>query len=66
VATRIPSLDPLEGAVLFDDFHAGLVTYLRDRELAAEHVRKGREVIEREFAPAVVAAKWRVVFESVL
>jgi len=66
VATRIPSLDPLEGAVLFDDFHAGLVRYLRERDLAAEHVRKGREAIEREFAPAAVAAKWLTVFQSVL
>ena len=66
VATRIPSLEPLERAVVFDDFHSGVVTYLRDRALAAEHVRAGSEVIEREFAPSVVAAKWLAVFESVL
>jgi hypothetical protein len=64
VATRIPSLEPLDGSVLFDDFQAGLVAYLNDPGVAAEHVRRGGEVIEREFAPAVVAGKWRALFES--
>jgi len=59
VASRIPSLEPLDGALVFDDFRAGLVTYLRDRDTARDHVRCGRAVIEREFAPAVVADRWR-------
>jgi glycosyltransferase involved in cell wall biosynthesis len=59
VASRIPSLEPLDGAVAFDDFRAGLVTYLRDHDTAREHVHRGRAVIEREFAPAVVAGRWR-------
>jgi glycosyltransferase involved in cell wall biosynthesis len=59
VATRIPSLDPLADCLVFDDFRGGLVTYLRDRELAADHVRQARDVIGREFAPAVVAERWR-------
>lgn len=58
VATRIPSLDPLAECVLFDDFQRDLVTYLRDRELGVDHVRRAREVIEREFASAVVAERW--------
>jgi glycosyltransferase involved in cell wall biosynthesis len=59
VATRIPSLDPFAGSVLFDDFEGGVVTYLRDRALVADHVSRAREVIAREFAPAVVAERWR-------
>ena len=58
VATRIPSLDPLAGCVLFDDFQGGVVTYLRHRELAADHVRRAAAVIERGFAPEVVAERW--------
>lgn len=58
VATRIPSLDPLDGCMLFDDFRAGLVTYLRDRDLAAEHVLRAGDVIEREFAPGAIAERW--------
>ena len=64
VATRIPSLDPLDGGVLFDDFRDGLTCYLTDRETAEPHVRRGAEVVEREFAPATVAGKWLAVFES--
>jgi hypothetical protein len=65
VATRIPSLEPLDGAVLFDDFQAGVVAYLSDRALAAEHIRGAREVIEGTFAPTRVAAAWHGVLESV-
>jgi glycosyltransferase involved in cell wall biosynthesis len=65
VATRIPSLDQLADCVLFDDFHGGLVTYLSDRELAADHVGRAGEVIEREFAPAVVAERWRDALDAV-
>ena len=61
VATRIPSLDPLAGSILLDDFQGGVVTYLRDRELAVDHVRRASEVIEREFAATVVAERWREV-----
>jgi glycosyltransferase involved in cell wall biosynthesis len=64
VATRIPSLDALAGCVLFDDFRGGILTYLRARDFAVDHVRRAGEVIEREFAPAVVAERWRDVFGS--
>jgi glycosyltransferase involved in cell wall biosynthesis len=61
VATRIPSLDPLAGAILFDDLGGGVLAYLRDRELASDHVRRASEVIAREFAAPVVADRWREV-----
>jgi glycosyltransferase involved in cell wall biosynthesis len=64
VATRISSLDPLAGCVLFDDFRGGVLAYLRDRELGAEHVRLAAEVIEREFAPSVVTDRWHEVLGS--
>jgi glycosyltransferase involved in cell wall biosynthesis len=65
VATRIPSLDPFDGCVLFDDFRSGLVTYLRDRSLTADHVSRAQAVIQRKFAPAVVAKRWQDVLTSV-
>jgi glycosyltransferase involved in cell wall biosynthesis len=65
VASRIPALDPLDGAVLFDDFHGGLVTYLGDRGTAADHVRRAGDVIQREFTPAVVAERWYAALEAV-
>jgi glycosyltransferase involved in cell wall biosynthesis len=64
VATRIPSLDPLEGCVLFDEFRGGLLTYLRDRSVAADHVNRAQEVIQHEFAPTVVAKRWQEVLTS--
>lgn len=65
VATRIPSLDVLEDAILFDDFHAGLLRYLTDPDLAAEHVRRAGAIIEREFAPAAVAQKWLALLDGI-
>jgi glycosyltransferase involved in cell wall biosynthesis len=65
VATRIPSLEPFAGSVLFDDFRGGIVKYLRDRELSAEHVSRAIELIEREYAPAVVAERWRVILNAI-
>jgi glycosyltransferase involved in cell wall biosynthesis len=64
VATRIPSLDPLAGSILFDDLGGGVLAYLRDRELAVDHVRRASEVIEREFAARVVADRWREVLAA--
>jgi glycosyltransferase involved in cell wall biosynthesis len=65
VATHIPSLEPFAGSVLFDDFRGGIVTYLRNRELSAEHVSRAIELIEREYAPAVVAERWRVILSAI-
>jgi glycosyltransferase involved in cell wall biosynthesis len=65
VATRIPSLDPLAGSILFDDLGGGVLTYLRDRELAADHVRRASEVIEREFSARVVADRWRDILAAI-
>jgi glycosyltransferase involved in cell wall biosynthesis len=64
VASRIPALEPLDGTVLFDDFHAGVVTYLRDHDVAADHIRRADDVIQREFAPAVVAERWHAALEA--
>lgn len=61
VATRIASTEPFDGCVAFDDFEGGIVSYLRDRELAAEHVGRGRELIERDLDGEVVARAWAEV-----
>ena len=65
VATRIPSLDVLDGTILFDDFHTGLLTYLTDPHLAAEHIRRAGAIIDREFAPAAVAGRWLALLDMV-
>ena len=65
VATRIPSLDALEGIILFDDFRAGVLTYLTDPAFAAAHIRRAAAIIEHEFAPAVVADRWLALLETI-
>jgi glycosyltransferase involved in cell wall biosynthesis len=64
VATRIPALDPLDGAMLFDDFRHGILAYLRDPGLAAEHLHRAGAVIQREFASEVIAQAWLAVFDA--
>ena len=64
VATRIPSLEPLSECVLFDDFRAGVSAYLRDRELAAEHLARAEPVLEREFSAEAVAERWLSVLSG--
>ena len=63
VATRIPTLDVLEGGIVFDDLYGR--GYLPRCREAATHVRRAREIVQREFAPAVVAGAWANVFETV-
>jgi glycosyltransferase involved in cell wall biosynthesis len=65
VATRIPSLDALEGSIFFDDFRAGVLTYLTDSTLAEAHARRAAAIIEREFGSAVVADRWLALLDTV-
>jgi glycosyltransferase involved in cell wall biosynthesis len=58
VATRIPSLESLADCALFDDFRTSVSAYLRDRELAAEHLALAEPVLEREFSAESVAERW--------
>jgi glycosyltransferase involved in cell wall biosynthesis len=64
VATRIPSLEVLADAMLFDDFHSGVVSYLRDRALASRHLGLAAEIIETEFSGDVIAAGWIRAFDA--
>jgi glycosyltransferase involved in cell wall biosynthesis len=58
VTTRVPSTDPLEGSVIFDDWEAGVHAYLTDPQLVLAHLAKGQEIIEREFSGRAVGALW--------
>jgi glycosyltransferase involved in cell wall biosynthesis len=64
VATRIPSLDPLEGCLVFDDFERGVSAYLEDAALGAGHVERAREAIERSFGAQTVARLWKQVLDG--
>lgn len=66
VATRIPSLEVFDGCVLFDDIRAGVVAYLRDRDLASEHVLRAKAIIERELSASAVASRWWALIRSIV
>ena len=57
-ATSSPALLELGDCVVLDDLGAGLQRYLTDPESAAKDVEKGRSLIARRYAPAVVAQAW--------
>jgi len=61
VASRVPSLAPLEGCLLADDFQSGVSTYLGDAGLRRQHLRAAAPVLEREFSGEAVARAWRDV-----
>ena len=58
VATRIPSLEPLSNAVLFDDFEAGIHAYLADPSLARTHLEAAQPLLDGLFSSAGVSARW--------
>jgi len=66
VATATPALAALAESVVLDEFLDGLRLYLRDAQRAAADVARGREVIQRIYGPAAIAAAWAGVIGGVL
>ena len=66
VATATPALAALAESVVLDEFLDGLRLYLRDAQRAAADVARGREVIQRIYGQAAVAAAWAGVIGGVL
>jgi glycosyltransferase involved in cell wall biosynthesis len=65
VATDVPALAPLRDSIALDDFAGGLARYLGDPGRAASDVARGRATIQREYAGAAVAARWRNVLAAI-
>jgi glycosyltransferase involved in cell wall biosynthesis len=65
VATRTPSLEPLDGCVGFDDFDGEVSAYLSDPARGAEHVQRARAVIQRDYAGPVIARAWNDILANV-
>jgi hypothetical protein len=66
VATATPALAALAESVVLDDFLVGLRLYLRDAQRAAADVARGRDVIQRIYGQAAIAAAWTGVIGGVL
>ena len=64
VATRIPSMEPLQGCVVLDDWDAGLRRYLGDPDVARADVAKANKVIATIYSPSSVGEAWYRVIDG--
>jgi hypothetical protein len=58
VATRVPSTEPLEGSVIFDDWVGGVLHYLSDREAVNTHLITAAQIIEKEYSGRAIGQIW--------
>lgn len=66
VATSTPSLEPLKGGVVVDDFLGGLRRYLSDDKNIREDVKRGKKLAETYFSPPVISQSWVSTFRTAL
>jgi hypothetical protein len=64
VADSIPSYRVFERCAFLDNWEEGLEVYLEGPEMVAEHVRRGRRLIQENFSTPVITQRWRTLFES--
>jgi len=58
VASRIPSVEPFEGCVEFDDFEGGLVRYLTNQDHGRDHLDRAAAILDRDYSGRAVARAW--------
>lgn len=58
VTTRVSSTEPLEGAVIFDEWESGVLRYLTEPALVQMHLGAAKEIIERVYSGEAVGALW--------
>ncbi|MFC7360039.1 hypothetical protein [Nocardioides astragali] len=63
VTDPLPSYLDYRECVRFGGYEEHVVEYLQDKSLRADHVRTGREITERLYAPSVISRQWRDVIE---
>lgn len=61
IATSIPSIDPLQGNVVLDNWDAGLRRYLGDPEATRMDLAGASDVIDKIYSPDAVGEAWRRV-----
>ncbi len=65
-ATAIPSYEPFRGVACLDDWEAGLAALMASPEARRESVRAGREIVDRDYSLAVIAARWKTLLTGML
>jgi glycosyltransferase involved in cell wall biosynthesis len=58
VASATSALEPLRECILLDDWEGGIRRYLDEPLLVEDHLRKARDIIDREFKPTEVGRRW--------
>lgn len=64
VATSTPSAEPLRPFVIFDDWEAGLSTYLLDDARARADVAAAQHLIQSRYAPDQIARRWMTLLSE--
>jgi glycosyltransferase involved in cell wall biosynthesis len=59
VATWLDSLQPLEDAIVIDDWERGLESYLLDHDERARSLSQAAKVIAQLYAPKIIGERWR-------
>lgn len=65
VATKTPALLPFEDCMMFDNWQQGIVSYLKDPDLAWQHITTAQSIINRDYSGEVIADKWGQIIKTI-
>lgn len=66
VATKTPALEPFKDCVLFEEWTQNLKTYLTDSELVQSHIKKAKQIIDRDYSGEAIASSWSKIIDRVV
>jgi glycosyltransferase involved in cell wall biosynthesis len=66
VATKTPALEPFKDCVLFEEWTQNLKTYLTNSELVQSHIKKAKQIIERDYSGEAIASSWSKIIDRVV
>jgi len=64
VATSTPSLMPLKGCIILDNFKEGIMSYLNDPLLVQRHMRRAQKRIHELYSQDVIGTAWSDVLKG--
>jgi len=65
-ADAIPAYEEFRSCIVLNDWHAGLARLMNDGDLRRASVACVQAVLQAQYAPAIVTARWRAVLESLV
>ncbi len=64
IASYLEALEPLRGALVIDDWRAGLRGYLLDSALVETHLQRAKPILAAEFSIDAIGRKWHAALEA--